>query len=623
MTIASLIVDVAATTAKLQTDVNQINKSLDSVADIAGRVGSALGIAFSVGTVVNFVREMTAFASRMSDVSAQTGIGVEALQALNFAAVGSGVSIDQLATAISQLSKRLIEGSPSTVQAVRDLGLSLTQLRSQSPDQAFLAIAEAIKGIPDPMKQSQVAMELFGRSGAQLLPLMKEDLKALTSEAHRTGAVIDEDLIRRADEFDDAWERGKLQIKALTLSLFESKIEWENNAKAIAEVHQGLMRLPPSLKPLINDGFKPLAMSMDEADRIGKQLTETAKEQIKVNRDHQKSVEDATKAHREFTNWIGVREIEAIEELGKAQAKFIRDEIRMLEERIRAQREFQEESQRILDADEAAWRNHRNEIGLIMMENDRLQMEHNERMRFTWGDTFNSIGSFLNQFSETFDGIVSDKWMRTMEHFREAFGEARNVVGGILRGMSGDFSGWVDAVMAGIRMVRAAWNALKELFGGGEEGVHVNPARDAFLGRFKGMPGDIDDPNNPPGFHALARLLSDLSGEPGGGPLFAALTAAETMDAFNRAVEAILSFLREHNVPGFAGGTHGLRDFGPQGTLVRLHNREEVRTEAQVNAERGGWGAVVAAVNRLSERLDANEERVSIIARDAALKAMA
>jgi hypothetical protein len=33
-------------------------------------------------------------------------------------------------------------------------------------------------------------------------------------------------------------------------------------------------------------------------------------------------------------------------------------------------------------------------------------------------------------------------------------------------------------------------------------------------------------------------------------------------------------------IPGFQGGTHGLRDFGG-GTLVRLHGREDVRTESQ------------------------------------------
>ena len=37
-------------------------------------------------------------------------------------------------------------------------------------------------------------------------------------------------------------------------------------------------------------------------------------------------------------------------------------------------------------------------------------------------------------------------------------------------------------------------------------------------------------------------------------------------------------------VPGFARGSDGLRDFGTAGTLVRLHGREEVRTEAQVRA---------------------------------------
>jgi TP901 family phage tail tape measure protein len=52
----------------------------------------------------------------------------------------------------------------------------------------------------------------------------------------------------------------------------------------------------------------------------------------------------------------------------------------------------------------------------------------------------------------------------------------------------------------------------------------------------------------------------------------------------NRALEYVRRRFRELNIPGFDTGTHGLRDFGP-GTMVMLHGREEVRTEAQVRGD--------------------------------------
>src|SRR5688500_6212490 len=102
-TLASLIIDISANTATLQRDVETVNAKLDSVSTIAGKIGVALAGAFSIGAVVAFAKEMVSFASDMEDLSAKTGIGVGQLQELAYAASGAGVSIDQLAGAVSQL----------------------------------------------------------------------------------------------------------------------------------------------------------------------------------------------------------------------------------------------------------------------------------------------------------------------------------------------------------------------------------------------------------------------------------------------------------------------------------------------------------------------------------------
>src|SRR5204863_953113 len=94
--IAALIVRVAADMADLKTSVGEINSTLGSVEGMATKLGSALAGAFSVGAVVAFARGIASFASDMQDASAKTGIGVEQLQALNYAAVGAGVSVDQI-----------------------------------------------------------------------------------------------------------------------------------------------------------------------------------------------------------------------------------------------------------------------------------------------------------------------------------------------------------------------------------------------------------------------------------------------------------------------------------------------------------------------------------------------
>lgn len=616
MTIASLVVDVGANVAKIQSDVNQINKSLGSVEDIAGKLGGALGAAFSVSAVIGFAKELIAFASRMSDVSAQTGIGVEALQALNYAAAGSGVSIDQLANGISQLQKRLSEGSPNTLAALKELGLSITDLRAMRGEQQFIAIAEAIRQLPDPLKQTELAIALMGRSGVQFLPLMKEDMRALTAEAHELGAVMDRDVIEMADAFDDAMARATLRVKGLVAEVVITSTGIDRFALSVKRMNEELKSPAFPIQQV-----QTLGMSWEEAERVSKELTESVKKQQKPFEENKRAVEQADAAHRAFTNWIGEREIEDVENLQTAIVDMVKAEQDAFNERIDNLQTFADARDDILERDAAEWRDWQNELGLLLMEQDRAQMEHAEAMRFTFSDALNSIATALDQFGGTFEGILGPRFVNAINQFKSAFNEGRNVAQGILRGMAGDFSGWVDAVMAGIRMVKAAWNAISGLFRGGEEGTQVNPARDAFLGQFASR-DPFTDANNPPGFHGLAALLHELDSSRGPS-LFDALVHAERMDSFNTAMNAILSFLREHGVPGFAGGTRGqFVDFGA-GTNVRLHGRERVMTEAEGRAEGGLMATVVSELRRLNAAVTTMGELVPLASRDAMLLARA
>lgn len=79
---------------------------------------------------------------------------------------------------------------------------------------------------------------------------------------------------------------------------------------------------------------------------------------------------------------------------------------------------------------------------------------------------------------------------------------------------------------------------------GGEEGAQVNPARDRFLRQF-GPPGTGEGS----GFHTLASLLTQLTGQPGGGSLFRALTSADTMKEFTAATRGIMTLLQRRGVP--------------------------------------------------------------------------
>lgn len=174
---------------------------------------AGLGLTAGVGVaaLLSFGRAAAQNADVLVKMSDKTGIGIEALQ--RFQAVGdaSGNSIEQISSGVNRLQKALGEGSTQTLSAISALGLSLDTLRTMSPERQLAAIATAIQGIHDPARQAQLAMELFGRSGAELLPTLKADIQGISDAAWTMSA----ESAKALDAAGDAWKKFKRDTQAI------------------------------------------------------------------------------------------------------------------------------------------------------------------------------------------------------------------------------------------------------------------------------------------------------------------------------------------------------------------------------------------------------------------------
>jgi hypothetical protein len=162
----------------------------------------ALGAAAMVSAVKNVV-------SKLDDIGKtadRIGITTDALQELRAVAESAGVEQSALDNSIEKLGKGLAEASMGigTAQyALDELGLSANDLMSLGLDGALAKIADEINKVPDPMQKTALATQLFGRSGAPMLNLLREGaagMDKMRQEARELGIVIDEDLIRNAEE---------------------------------------------------------------------------------------------------------------------------------------------------------------------------------------------------------------------------------------------------------------------------------------------------------------------------------------------------------------------------------------------------------------------------------------
>jgi hypothetical protein len=178
------------------------NSRLDSS---LAAIGRRLLAVFAVERIVSFGTQIVQTAGNIADLSAKTGLSTSAIQKFGYAAQLSGSNIDQVANAISVMSKNIVGGSSSAVDAFTKLGLSQKALMQMDPEQAFLDIADAIMGMKNPMEQSKAAWDIFGKGGKEILAMIKADVRATTDDIERMGGIMSGDTIKDLDALGDNW----------------------------------------------------------------------------------------------------------------------------------------------------------------------------------------------------------------------------------------------------------------------------------------------------------------------------------------------------------------------------------------------------------------------------------
>ncbi len=138
--------------------------------------------------------------------SQRTGVAVEALSELKYAAQQTGTDLEGLENGLRKMSKFVVgaaEGTDTAVQALDHLGLTVDQLNGMKPEERFALIGDRLSKIADPTIRAATAMEVFGKSGTSLLPMLEggsaglekwrqraQDLGLTTSGESATAAVL-------------------------------------------------------------------------------------------------------------------------------------------------------------------------------------------------------------------------------------------------------------------------------------------------------------------------------------------------------------------------------------------------------------------------------------------------
>lgn len=207
-TLDTLVIDLIANTARLQQDMNKATgivggamKQVEGAVNIAKQAFVALGGAATVAGLVNLVKSSIDTAEALHDLSIQTGASVEALSAMAEVGKYTDTSVQTIAGAMNKLAKGMAvanEESKGTGAAIKALGLDFNTFRQMKPEDQLLAVAKQMATFADGSGKAAVAMTLFGKSGAEMLPFLKD-----YARDGATAATVTTQQAAEADAFND------------------------------------------------------------------------------------------------------------------------------------------------------------------------------------------------------------------------------------------------------------------------------------------------------------------------------------------------------------------------------------------------------------------------------------
>lgn len=256
MALFNVLFDIAARTANIEASFTKIERRFDDIGAYAKKAAGIMGVAFGAEVFREGVMGAIELGDEMGKLADKTGLTASAASQLSRVFKQNDLDNETLTNSMRKMQVELSKGN----DVFGKLGLSVSALRSLQPDQAFEEIAQAISQINDPADRARVAVEIFGKTGANLLPLMLQGKDGIEQMRKELGGLSDED-VRRLQEADDA-------IKKLDI-LKESF--WAKIASGIVGVAEALHLLD---KPPVMQGHEELNKLLDQRLRLLAQIRE-------------------------------------------------------------------------------------------------------------------------------------------------------------------------------------------------------------------------------------------------------------------------------------------------------------------------------------------------------------
>ena len=214
----------ASSMRQLESSVGSLRGSMQTLVAIQGAqlFGSITsGVSSAVSSLVRMGQAQAEVIDSTSKMAARLGMTYGDFSGLALAGNLAGVSMDSIGAAATKADVAFVKaanGSKEATAAFERIGLSVEQLNGMSASERFDAIAQSLAAIPNEAERSAAAVALFGRSGAELLPLFADGAAGIArarEEAERFGLALTTAQGKDVEAMNDAFTRAQAAIQGV------------------------------------------------------------------------------------------------------------------------------------------------------------------------------------------------------------------------------------------------------------------------------------------------------------------------------------------------------------------------------------------------------------------------
>jgi hypothetical protein len=192
----------------LRLALNGVSQVTNGLKSVGAAMVAALAGNLTAGNLVRMTDQAIKAADEMGKLAQKSGIAVEALSGLSFAAKMGDLSSEEFANALKFLNQEMARSGRA----------------AQDTDQRMMELADQFAAMPDGPEKTAIAMQNFGRAGIEMIPFLNQGTEAIREqreEAKAFGLVINQQFSENADRFNDNMFRIKSSVQGLFLAVSE------------------------------------------------------------------------------------------------------------------------------------------------------------------------------------------------------------------------------------------------------------------------------------------------------------------------------------------------------------------------------------------------------------------